>query len=120
MRKEFEKRGIHVIESYPGAAQDILRIIRKKVSLEDLQQGLQNAGLTGEFTKSKNSHDELDAITSALVGYFYVADEYEALGNKEEGFLIIPRIDNKRTCVHNLEPNRTSLVKRVKTNRSLN
>jgi uncharacterized protein YprB with RNaseH-like and TPR domain/predicted nuclease with RNAse H fold len=98
MKKEFEKRGVHVIESYPGAAQDILRIIRKKVSLEDLKQGLQNVGLIGEFVNGRNSHDELDAITSALVGYFYLADEYEALGNKEEGFLIIPRIDSRRIC----------------------
>jgi uncharacterized protein YprB with RNaseH-like and TPR domain/predicted nuclease with RNAse H fold len=98
LKKAFEKRGLHVIESYPGAAQDILRIIRKKVSLEDLKQGLQNVGLTGEFVNGRNSHDELDAITSALVGYFYLAEEYEALGNKDEGFLIIPRIEGRNPC----------------------
>jgi len=92
LKKEFEKCGLHVIESYPGAAQDILRIIRKRVSLEDLKEGLRNVGLTGEFTNSGNSHDELDAITSALVGYFYLANEYEALGNDEEGFLIVPKV----------------------------
>jgi uncharacterized protein YprB with RNaseH-like and TPR domain/predicted nuclease with RNAse H fold len=107
MKKEFEKRGVHVIESYPGAAQDILRIIRKKVSIEDLKQGLLNVGLTGEFMDGRVSHDELDAITSALVGYFYMADEYEALGNKEEGFLIVPRIDGRRTCKYDSEPNKT-------------
>jgi len=95
MKKEFEKRGLPVIESYPGAAQDILRIIRKKISLEDLKQGLQNVGLIGEFAEGRNSHDELDAITSALVGYFYLADEYEALGNEKEGYLIVPKIDKK-------------------------
>jgi len=95
MKKEFEKRDLHVIESYPGAAQDILRIIRKKVSLEDLKQGLQSVGLTGEFVNSRNSHDELDAITSALVGYFYLAGEYEALGNEDEGFLIIPKVGSR-------------------------
>ena len=100
MKKEFEKRGVAVIESYPGAAQDILRIIRKKVSLEDLKQGLLNVGLTGEFMNGRNSHDELDAITSALVGYFYLADEYEALGNREEGYLIIPEMNTGRTCQH--------------------
>jgi uncharacterized protein YprB with RNaseH-like and TPR domain/predicted nuclease with RNAse H fold len=98
MKKEFEKRGVHVIESYPGAAQDILRIIRKKVSLEDLKQGLLNVGLAGEFMNGRNSHDELDAITSALVGYFYLADEYEALGNENEGFLIVPKLNGKNSC----------------------
>jgi predicted nuclease with RNAse H fold len=97
LRKMFEKRGFPVIESYPGAAQDILRIIRKKVSLEDLKLGLESIGLTGEFAHNRNSHDELDAITSALVGYFYIAGEYEALGNKEEGYLIIPKL-GKKSC----------------------
>ena len=100
LKKEFENRGVHVIESYPGAAQDILRIIRKKVSLDDLKQGLQHAGLVGDFVNNRNSHDELDAITSALVGYFYLADEYEALGNREEGYLIIPEMNTGRTCQH--------------------
>lgn len=91
LREEFENLGYSVIESYPGAAQDILRIIRKKTSLEDLKQGLMEFGLKGKFTNRKSTHDELDAITSALVGYFYLAGEYEALGNEEESYLIIPR-----------------------------
>jgi len=98
MRDEFEKRGFSVIESYPGAAQDILRIIRKKVSREDLKQGLENIGLVGKFADERNSHHELDAITSALVGYFYLVGEYEALGNEEERYLIIPRVDRKSLC----------------------
>lgn len=98
LKKELEKRGLLVIESYPGAAQDILRIIRKRVSLEDLKEGLRNVGLTGEFVNGGNTHDELDAITSALVGYFYLAGEYEALGNKEEGVLIVPKIENRKNC----------------------
>ena len=98
LKKEFEKRGLQVIESYPGAAQDILRIIRKKVSLEDLKQGLHKVGLSGKFVNGRNSHDELDAITSALVGYFYLADEYEPLGNEDEGFLIVPKLEGKNPC----------------------
>jgi predicted nuclease with RNAse H fold/uncharacterized protein YprB with RNaseH-like and TPR domain len=38
----------------------------------------------------KISHDELDAITSAIVGLFYLCGRYEALGNAEEGYLIVP------------------------------
>ena len=98
LKTEFENRGIAVIESYPGAAQDILRIIRKRVSLEDLKQGLENVGLKGEFVGRDISHDELDAITSALVGYFYLANEYEALGSEDEGFLIVPKLEGKRLC----------------------
>lgn len=92
LRKEFKKLGFQVIESYPGVAQDILRIIRKKISIEELKQGLVDFGLTGDFVDKKSTHDELDAVTSALVGYFYLSDDYEAIGNDEEGYLIIPRL----------------------------
>lgn len=93
LAKAFRKRGYTVIESYPGAAQDIMRIPRKKSSLDDLAGGLAAFGVKGPFLSEQPSHDELDAITSAVVGYFYLTGDYEALGNKREEFLIIPKLD---------------------------
>lgn len=90
LAKTLRHHGIEVIESYPGAAQDILRIPRKGASLEELRWGLHGLGLRGPFLSRRASHDEIDAITSALVGLFYVADEYIALGNERENYLIIP------------------------------
>jgi uncharacterized protein YprB with RNaseH-like and TPR domain/predicted nuclease with RNAse H fold len=83
--------GVNVIESYPGAAQDLLGIPRKGSSLEELKWGLARAGIEGEYLHSKVTHDEVDAITSALVGLFYMADEYIGLGNAAEDYLIVPR-----------------------------
>ena len=83
--------GCKVIESYPGAAQDILGIPRKKASLDELKHGLSRAGITGDFLTAHITHDEVDAITSALVGLFYLADEYIALGTAAEDYLIVPR-----------------------------
>ena len=40
---------------------------------------------------AQKTHDELDAVTSALVGHFYLADQYEAIGADDEGYMIIPR-----------------------------
>lgn len=85
--------GFVVIESYPGAAQDILGIVRKKVSVDELKQGLIDFGMSGSFATTKVTHDELDAITSALVGYFYLSGQYEALGNEDEGYLIVPALN---------------------------
>lgn len=90
----FRKKGLNVIESYPGAAQDILCIPRKRIDLEELQIELNNLGIEIISENEKISHDELDAFTSALVGYFYLADFYEALGNSEEEHLIIPELKN--------------------------
>jgi dephospho-CoA kinase len=91
----FRKMGIAVIESYPGAAQDIMGIPRKRASLELLAKGLENFGVSGDFTRIQVSHDELDAITSAIVGLYFWGGRFEAIGKEEEEFLIIPdlRID---------------------------
>lgn len=91
---EFRRRGFSVIESYPGAAQDIMRIPRKGSSLAELAQGLANFGIRGRFITEPCSHDELDAITSAVVAHFYLADEYEGLGDEREAQLIVPKIKN--------------------------
>jgi uncharacterized protein YprB with RNaseH-like and TPR domain/predicted nuclease with RNAse H fold len=91
LANEFRQAGCKVIESYPGAAQDVLGIPRKKASLEELKRGLFRAGITGEFVTADVTHDEIDAITSALVGLFYLADDYIALGTAGEDYLIVPR-----------------------------
>ncbi|MBI5254863.1 MAG: DUF429 domain-containing protein [Burkholderiales bacterium] len=93
----FRKLGIPVIESYPGAAQDIMRIPRKQNGLEYLEQGLAAFGISGQYVKGGVSHDELDAITSAAVGVFFWAGMMERLGPDPLGdeALIIPdlRVD---------------------------
>jgi len=89
--------GIPVIESYPGAAQDILKIPRKRSDIIMLKEGLIDIGITGDFQHKEISHDELDAITSALVGYFFWYGKYEALGNLDEDYLIIPDLSVKKS-----------------------
>ena len=48
-------------------------------------------GITGPYLTEHVTHDEVDAITSALVGLFYLADDYIALGTPSEDYLIVPR-----------------------------
>ena len=88
-------RGIAVIESYPGAAQDIMNIPRKGAGLEHLKRGLQRFGIDGDYVHTDVTHDELDAITSAVVGLYFWAGRFEALGNDDEDYLIVP--DLRRT-----------------------
>lgn len=91
LARQLRECGVRVIESYPGAAQDMLGIPRKKASLHELKWGLSRAGIMGEFLTQNVTHDEVDAITSALVGLFYLADDYMALGTATEDYLIVPR-----------------------------
>jgi uncharacterized protein YprB with RNaseH-like and TPR domain/predicted nuclease with RNAse H fold/dephospho-CoA kinase len=92
MADAFRKAGIPVIESYPGAAQDIMNIPRKRAGIEFLEMGLAEFGVAGPFLKAPVSHDELDAITSAIVGAFFWSGKYESLGEEQYGdeALIIP------------------------------
>jgi uncharacterized protein YprB with RNaseH-like and TPR domain/predicted nuclease with RNAse H fold/dephospho-CoA kinase len=95
LARYFRSIGVPVIESYPGAAQDIMNIPRKGADLGLLKEGLAEFGISGDFEKHHVSHDELDAITSAVVGLFFMSGKFEALGNEDEEYLIIPDIRPK-------------------------
>jgi uncharacterized protein YprB with RNaseH-like and TPR domain/predicted nuclease with RNAse H fold/dephospho-CoA kinase len=90
LAERLRKLGIPTIESYPGVVQDIIGLPRKQASLKLLKQGLGKFGLTGEFLKKDVSHDEIDAITSAIVGLFFLSKDYEAIGELRENLMIIP------------------------------
>lgn len=90
------KEGLAVIESYPGAAQDIMRIPRKRTSLEDLATGLRAFGVRIDEAGRTVSHDELDAVTAAVVGLFFWSGRFEALGHEDEEQLIVPGLEVKQ------------------------
>lgn len=87
--------GIPVIESYPGAAQDIVGLPRKQDGLVYLAEALAGFGVGGSFLETPVSHDELDAITCALVGAFFLDGRYEPLGGPGEDPLIVPSLDRR-------------------------
>ena len=91
LRKILERKGFKVIEVYPGAAQDIWKIPRKQEGLEKLRRGLIRLGVRGDINKKGISGDELDAITSALVGKAYLEGDYLAIGDPEEILMILPK-----------------------------
>ena len=93
LRRAIEQfpRAPRVIESYPGAAQDILCIPRKQKSLDLLREGLRRLGLNGMGLETR-SHDEMDAITSAIVGRYFEAGLFEPMGIPSEAQLIVPKV----------------------------
>lgn len=99
LAQRLRDEGFIVIESYPGVAQDILGIPRKGKSKEQFhhtRRGLECFGITGDLKDKEDLvHDEADAVTSALVGYFYMNHQYVGLGNKDEDYLIVPRIQEE-------------------------
>jgi uncharacterized protein YprB with RNaseH-like and TPR domain/predicted nuclease with RNAse H fold/dephospho-CoA kinase len=92
--------GLPVIESYPGAAQDIMRIPRKRAGLQYLIRGLADFGVRGNFVHGKVTHDEVDAVTSGLVGTFFWCGRFEALGSEDEDYLIVPDLRTAKNTWH--------------------
>jgi hypothetical protein len=88
LKKKFTRKGYDVIEMYPGAAQDVWKTGRKQVGLHKLRRGLEKLGVKG--LDKKMNGDELDAITGALVGFWYMKGKAEVLGNFKEGAIVIP------------------------------
>ena len=88
LKAELENKGLTVIETYPGAVQVILGILRKGKGLEKLAKGLSLAGIKG--LDAGLTGDELDAITCALVGILYLKGKYPAIGDPDEMLMILP------------------------------
>lgn len=105
LAREFVAQGYRVIESFPGAAQDIMQIPRKKTDVKVLRDGLSSFGICGEFETGNVVHDELDAITCAIVGRFYLSDLFEPIGNPQEGYLIVPSLTKRAECAAEYEFN---------------
>ncbi len=88
LKRAFSRRGYVVIEVYPGAAQDIWHTGRKQDGLSKLRKGLEKLGVKG--LNEKMDGDELDAVTAALVGQFFLRRKAEVLGDFKHGAIVIP------------------------------
>jgi predicted nuclease with RNAse H fold len=85
LRVKIEAVGYRVVECYPGAAQDVWGIPRQHRDLKGLLRGLKELGVRGLTTEMTS--DELDAVTAALVGRWFLLGRGEMLGG-EEGIVI--------------------------------
>lgn len=86
-------RGLRVIEVYPGMAQDVLGIPRKRASVDLLRRGLKREGVLGIPRARRVSHDELDAVTCALVAQLHLGGDAETMGPGVPVPLVLPRRD---------------------------
>lgn len=81
LRSRIEAMGFRVVECYPGAAQDIWGIPRQHRDRPGLVGGLRELGVKG-LTETMTG-DELDAVTAALTGRWFLAGRGEMLGGAE-------------------------------------
>jgi uncharacterized protein len=88
LKAALEGRGFAVIETYPGAAQDIWGIPRQR-DIAGLRRGLSRFRLQG-LSQSEHSPHVLDAVTCALVGKLYLAGNAWSIGSPDEVLMILP------------------------------
>ncbi len=82
--------GPEVLEGYPGGAQDLLGLPRKREGVRRVQRALRSRGLGGELDRRALTHDELDAVTIAWVGWMYRKGRGTIIGDPSEGVLLLP------------------------------
>jgi len=87
LKAKIEAMGYQVVECYPGAAQDVWGIPRQHHDRKGLLHGLRDLGIKGLTTKMTG--DELDAVTAALVGRWFLMGKGEMLGGPDG--IAIPR-----------------------------
>lgn len=88
LKEVLAKRGFSVIEVFPGGAQDVLGIPRKKAGRRAVLQGLRRLGIRG--IRDDATLDELDAVTAAYVGLLYLMGLTEVVGG-DDGSIIMPK-----------------------------
>ncbi len=91
LRAKIEKMGYRAVECYPGGAQDVWGLPRQHRDLQGLRRGLEELGVRG-LTKAMTG-DELDAVTAALVGRWFLLGKGEMLGG--EAGILMPAQDRK-------------------------
>jgi predicted nuclease with RNAse H fold len=88
LKSVFEDRGFAVIETYPGAAQDIWGIPRQR-DVAGLRRGLSRFRLQG-LSRLEQSPHVLDAVTCALVGRLYIEGSAWGIGSADEALMFLP------------------------------
>jgi predicted nuclease with RNAse H fold len=83
------EKGYKTIEVHPTSTRKALGMPIKDWG--KIQAILKSIGMKGDIqTRPLTSH-EIDAVTAALTAYLYMQNQTEAIGDEEEGFIIIPK-----------------------------
>jgi hypothetical protein len=86
LKSRIETMGFRTVECFPGGAQDVWGIPRQHKDLERLRRGLEGLGVKG--LSDAATGDELDAVTAALVGRWFLMGKGEMLGG--DGGILMP------------------------------
>ena len=89
LNKLIEEKGYKTIEVHPTSTRKALNIPLKDWGR--IQTILAQIGLEEDLVVRTLTPHEIDAITAALTAYLHMQNQTEAIGNEQEGYIIIPK-----------------------------
>jgi predicted nuclease with RNAse H fold len=89
------EKGYKTIEVHPTSTRKALSMPLKDWG--KIQTILESIGIGGEIQTRPLASHEIDAATAALTAYLHIKNQTEAIGDEEEGFIIIPKKMDWRT-----------------------
>lgn len=84
------KHYARTIEVFNTASAKILGVYSRDDN--EMQKSLLNMEISGDIEKRMLTRDELDAIVSAITGYLHLKGKSKAVGDEEEGWIIVPEV----------------------------
>jgi predicted nuclease with RNAse H fold len=92
--QQIKRDALQIIEVHPTSTRKALKIPTK--DWKKIQNIFIHMGLKGDLeTRVLTSH-EIDAVAAALTGYLYLQGKTELIGDKEEGYIVVPTKGNWR------------------------
>jgi len=95
LNKQVAERGFKTIEVHPTSTCKALGMPIKE--WKKIQTVLKQIGLEGEVEMCMLTPHEIDAILSALTAHLYLKNKTLALGDKREGYIVVPKRQQWRT-----------------------
>ncbi|MEM3783479.1 MAG: DUF429 domain-containing protein [Candidatus Bathyarchaeia archaeon] len=89
LNKLITGKGLKTIETHPTSTRKALNMPAK--DWETIQTILKDIGVSGTLEERRLTPHELDAVTAALTGHLHTQGLTEALGDEEEGYVIVPK-----------------------------
>jgi len=95
INKLIKEEGYKTIEVHPTSTRKALNMPSKEWG--KIQTILKSIELESDIKLRTLTPHEIDAITSALTAYLHIQNQTEAIGDEEEGYIIIPKKQDWRT-----------------------
>jgi hypothetical protein len=89
LNKLIAEKGYKTIEVHPTSTRKALSMPSKE--WKKIQAILESIGLEGCLKVRALKSHEIDAVTAALTAYLHMKNQTEAIGDEEEGYIVVPK-----------------------------